>query len=171
VRPDIGVYYTHMLDAVGHMIWEPGEDGGAVRAERERPLAEGRIAEAYRAVDEGMQSLAASFGRPATIVIVSDHGWEFNAYAHRTAPLGVAIIAGTGAQGYAGVMPIESVAATVLALARVPVPPSMAGPLPGVAPQWTPCTNCPTPSVTFLSPPANDIERRNRLRSLGYVTR
>ena len=24
VRPDIGIYYTHVLDAIGHMIWEPG---------------------------------------------------------------------------------------------------------------------------------------------------
>jgi len=173
VRPDLGIYYTHVLDAIGHMIWEPGAvtDAHAARAERARPLSAGRVAAAYRAVDTAMQSLAESFGQPATIVIVSDHGWEFNEYAHRTAPLGVAIIAGSGTRGYGGLMPIESVAATVLALAHVAVPPAVAPPLADVAPQWTTCTNCPAPAVTFLSPPANDIERRNRLRSLGYITK
>jgi hypothetical protein len=173
VRPDIGIYYTHVLDAIGHMIWEPGAvtDAHAARAERTRRVSEGRVAAAYRAVDQAMQSLAESFGQPATIVIVSDHGWEFNEYAHRTAPMGVAIIAGAGARGYGGMMPIERVAATVLALARVAVPPAMAPPLDDVAPQWTTCTNCAAPPVTFLSPPANDIERRNRLRSLGYITK
>jgi len=172
-RPDIGIYYTHVLDAVGHMIWEPGamEDVAEARAERTRPLTEGRIAAAYKAVDSAVQSLAARFGEPATIVLVSDHGWEFSAYAHRTAPFGVAAIAGSGPKGFGGAIGIESVAATVLALAQVPVPSTMAAPLRDVVPRWTTCTGCAVPPVTFISSPGDDVERRNRLRSLGYVTK
>ncbi len=172
-RPDIGIYYTHVLDAVGHMIWEPGgiQNATAARAERQRPLTDGRMAAAYRAADAAMQSLAESFGAPSTIVVVSDHGWEFNAYAHRTAPFGVAVIAGAGTKGYGGALPVERIAATVLALAQVPVPSTIAAPLREVVPQWTTCSSCATPAATFLSSPADDVERRNRLRSLGYVTK
>jgi hypothetical protein len=172
-RPDIGIYYTHVLDAVGHMIWEPARprDVSEARAERRQPLTGGRIGAAYRAVDAAMQSLSERFGAPATIVVVSDHGWEFSAYAHRTAPLGTAIFAGTGATGYGGVMPVESVAATVLALAQLPVPSTMAAPLRDVVPRWTQCSNCPTPAATFVSSPGDNAERRNRLRSLGYITK
>ena len=59
----------------------------------------------------------------------------------------------------------------MLAIAHVAVPAAMAPPLDDVAPHWTTCTDCAAPPVTFLSPPANDIERRNRLRSLGYITK
>jgi hypothetical protein len=171
-RPDIGIYYTHVLDAVGHMIWEPAAtpDVGEARAERTRALTAGRVAAAYRAVDDALKKLADSFG-PAAVVVVSDHGWEFNAYAHRTAPLGTAIIAGTGAKGYGGVIPVESVAATVLALAQVPVSPTMADPIREVAPHWTTCTECATVPPTFLPSQGGDTQRRNRLRSLGYITK
>ena len=172
-RPDIGIYYTHVLDAVGHMIWEPGglPDLSEARAERRRAQADGRVAAAYRAVDAAMQSLSESFGAPSTIVIVSDHGWEFSAYAHRTAPLGAAVVAPAGAVGYGGAMPVESVAATVLALAQLPVPSTMADPLRDVVAHWTPCSNCPPAAATFVASPGDDAERRSRLRSLGYVTK
>ena len=172
-RPDIGIYYTHVLDAVGHMIWEPAaaQDVAEARAERRRSLTEGRIAAAYRAVDDALKTLTESFGSPATVLVVSDHGWEFNVYAHRTAPLGAAIVAGAGTTGYGGLIPVESVAATVLAVAQVPVPTTMADPIREIAPQWTTCTDCAAAPATFLSSPSVDSQRRDRLRSLGYVTK
>ena len=172
-RPDIGIYYTHVLDAVGHMIWEPAAapDVVAARAERRLSVTDGRIAAAYRAVDDAVRMLTESFGSPATVVVVSDHGWEFNVYAHRTAPLGTAIVSGTGTTGYGGLIPVESVAGTVLALAQVPVPATMADPVREIAPQWTTCTECAAAPATFLSTPSVDSQRRDRLRSLGYVTK
>lgn len=172
-RPDIGIYYTHVLDAVGHMIWEPARepDVADARAERRRSLIEGRVAAAYGAVDDALKTLAESFGSPAAIFVVSDHGWEFNVYAHRTAPLGAAIVAGTGTTGYGGQVPVESVAATVLALAQVPVATTMADPIREIAPQWTTCTDCAAVPAKFLSSPAAGSQRRDRLRSLGYVTK
>jgi len=172
-RPDIGVYYTHVLDAVGHMIWEPASsrDAAEARAERRRALPEGRMAMAYRALDDALKAITESFGSPAAVLVVSDHGWDFNVYAHRTAPVGTAIVAGTGTTGYGGAVPVESVAATVLALAQVPISPTMADPIRDVAPQWTACTGCAAAPGTFLSSPAGDTRRRDRLRSLGYVTK
>jgi hypothetical protein len=38
-------------------------------------------------------------------------------------------------------------------------------------PRWTQCNNCPTPAATFVSSPGDNAERRNRLRSLGYITK
>jgi hypothetical protein len=171
-RPAIGIYYTHVLDAVGHMIWEPaGSRDDQARAERSRPITAGRIAAGYRAVDAALKSLTDSFGAPATIVVVSDHGWEFNAYAHRTAPLGAAIIAGGPTKGYGGAIPVESIAATVLALGHVPVPATMADPVRDVVPHWTTCTECGAVPATFLPSPGGDSQRRNRLRSRGYITK
>jgi hypothetical protein len=57
------------------------------------------------------------------------------------------------------------------ALAQVPVPSTIAAPVRDVVPQWSTCSACSTPAATFLSSPADDIERRNRLRSLGYITK
>ena len=174
-RPDLGIYYTHVLDAAGHMVWEPGgpsdSDAADMRIERTRPLTSGRIADAYRAVDNAMRSVAESFGSPATLAIVSDHGWEFSVYAHRTAPLGVAIISGAASPGYGGTFAVERVAATVLALGGIPVPATIAAPLEDVVPHWTTCTTCAAAPIALVSPPGDGAERRDRLRSLGYVTK
>ena len=172
-RPDLGIYYTHLLDAAGHTVWEPGGSSNAseMRAERTRPFPTGRIAEAYRAVDNAMRSVAESFGSPATLVIVSDHGWEFDVYAHRTAPVGVAIVSGGASTGYGGAFAVERVAATVLALAGIPVPATIAAPLDDVVPRWTTCTSCAAAPIALVSPPGDGAERRDRLRSLGYVTK
>lgn len=173
-QPDIGIYYTHILDAVGHMIWEPAgtHNVAEARAERARPVTAGRVAAAYRAVDEALKTLTASFGAPATILVVSDHGWEFNVYAHRTAPLGAAIIAGAaGPKGYGGAIPVESLAATVLALAQVPISPTMVEPIREIVPHWTTCAACAAIPGTFLLSQGSDTQRQNRLRSLGYITK
>ena len=168
-RPAIGIYYTHALDSAGHLVWEPRQPDGP--ANRSLPFERSPVAAAYDVVDSSILTLVDAFGGPAVIVVVSDHGWDFTGYAHRLAPMGVVMIAGAAQTGYGGTIPAESIAATVLAFAGVPISQAMSPPIRDLLPHWQVCADCRTPAPVFLSVPGVDDERMKRLRSLGYIAR
>ncbi|MEO8682397.1 MAG: alkaline phosphatase family protein [Vicinamibacterales bacterium] len=123
-KPDLGVYYTHFVDSLSHYNWDfrfpAGWCGGDPAGTLDARFDTTSIARAYLQADAEVLDLIAAFG-PSTVILVSDHGWDFNDYEHFLSPNGVLVVANTGAQGYGGVVDLLSVAPTILSLLGVPV--------------------------------------------------
>lgn len=161
-RPDLAVYYSHAVDNASHEAW--GFD--VFRPAQARAA---QVAEAYRRMDAEVGLLVDAAG-DASIVLVSDHGFEMSAYEHRTSPDGVLALAGAGAAGYAGAADITALAPTMLALAGVPVPRDMADPVPAAIAGVRRC-DCPAPAARFIEGGLVDRDRAERLRAVGYFAR
>jgi hypothetical protein len=182
-RPEALFYYTHFADAANHWNWKRDVVGrgllypGLVHADFE-PGPE--VREANRLVDALVGEALARLPEDATLVVVSDHGFEFNGYEHDNTPPGV--IAVRGPEVRAGVIERASVfdvAPTLLHLLGVPVAVDMQG---RVLPVWKPGSPLARPPETVASygGPAQPVAvgeaseeeiRRTQeyLRSLGYV--
>ena len=128
------------------------------------------MADAYAQVDAELRTLIDAFGGPATVVVVSDHGWEYSEYEHFLSTEGVLIVSGTGATGYGGVADLLSVAPTVLSLLGLPATSGMSPRLADVAPDrgLVPRADSSLPR-NFVLEDIVDPDSRDLLRSLGYL--
>lgn len=175
IRPDLGVYYTHFVDRSAHDNWDfrfPDEwFGGDPHAELASNFNATTIANAYAQVDAHIRDLTAAFGA-GTVILVSDHGWEFNEYKHFLSPYGVLIVAHTGATGYGGVVDVLSVAPTILSLLRLPIATDMQPPIADVTATWGTTTAYDGLQQDFVieDPLVVDPDRRRLLKSLGYLS-
>lgn len=166
-RPDITVYYTQAIDLAAHDVWSKD----ATKADQRADARHTHVTDAYRGVDAELGRLMAAAPR-SMVVIVSDHGWELSAYEHRTSANGVLVFAGVGTAGYAGVADVSAVAATILALADVPIPAYMADGLPIVQGPVRRCAcDAPPPIFVAVSNDRDQRERAERLRAVGYLAR
>jgi Type I phosphodiesterase / nucleotide pyrophosphatase len=143
-RPDLGVFYTHLVDTTSHEAWD---------------FPDGRfddtpIRRAYDAVDQMIGSLIDAFGSDATVMVVSDHGWNFDDYEHFNSPNGVLVVSPSRERGYGGVVDVLTVAPMVLGRLGVAANASLEA----------------AGHREFVAPRFSDDERQQRLRSLGYVT-
>ena len=175
IRPDLGVYYTHFVDSIAHNNWDfrfpDSWFGGDPHAELASSFDATTIANAYRQADAHIRDLVASFG-PGTVILVSDHGWEFNEYKHFLSPHGVLIIANTGATGYGGVVDVLSVAPTILSLLRLPIANGMQPPIAEVTAALGATSAYDGLRQDFVIEDrlVVDPERRRLLKSLGYLS-
>jgi hypothetical protein len=162
---DLAIYYTCVLDWLGHRHWDTV---GALDASFERtPIAAG-----YRSVDAMAARLIDRFGEPAVVVLMSDHGWEFSEYEHFLGPNGVLVISGAGTTGDGGTAHVLDVAPTLLALLQLPVGADMRAALPGVAPRSSVRRYArPRPDRFVDTESRPDRQRIDLLRTLGYVAR
>lgn len=175
VQADLGVYYTHFVDRLSHYNWDfrfpDAWFGGDPRAELDSRFNSTSIAKGYAQADTAIRDLMAAFG-PASVILVSDHGWEFNDYEHFLSPYGVLIVANTGATGYGGIVDVLSVAPTILSLLRLPIANDMQPPIADVTATWGTTTAYSGLQRDFVLEEhlVVDPERRKLLRSLGYLS-
>lgn len=142
-RPDLGVFYTHVVDTTSHDAWN---------------FPDGRfddtpIRRAYDAADQMIGSLIDAFGSDATVMVVSDHGWNYDDYEHFNSPNGVLVVSPSRERGYGGVADVLTIAPMVL---------GRLGLITGAATRVA--------QRAFIAPRFSDDERQQHLRSLGYVT-
>ena len=162
---DLAIYYTSVLDWLGHRYWD------AVAAMGDSfdrtPVADG-----YRLVDEVASTMIARFGPRAAVVLISDHGWEFSEYEHFGGPDGVLVVSGTGPTGYGGTAHVLDVAPTVLSLLQLPTATTMRAALADVAPPRPARRYAKTHGRRFVDVERpRDGDRSDLLRTLGYVAR
>ncbi len=173
-RLDLGIYYTHFIDSTAHFNWDFGSAGrfwvGDPTVDLHEGFARSAVAAAYAQVDAELRTLIDAFGEPATIVVVSDHGWDYSDYEHFLGPEGVMVVSGTGATGYGGVADVLSVAPTVLSLLGLPASSGMRPGLADIAPDRgvVPRADSSLPR-NFVLEDIVDQDRRDVLRSLGYL--
>ena len=154
---DAAVYYAHVVDGVSHLRWDfasPGfikHDRGAAAIEASSFL-QTEIAAAYLQADATVGQLIEAFGKPATVVLVSDHGWEFSEYEHFASPFGMFVVSPAPAPGYAGVIPATRIAPMLLGIAGVDA-------------------NARSAPPEFWPNVLQDQELLKRLKALGYLGR
>jgi len=174
-QPDLGVYYTHFIDRLSHHGWDfrfpEGLVGGDPDSELARNFETTSVANAYAQIDTQIRDLIQAFG-VGTVILVSDHGWEFNDYEHFLSPYGVLIVANTGATGYGGVVDLLSVSPTILSLLGLPIATDMQPPIAGLTTTQGKTTAYQDLHRDFVTEghPIADPERRELLRSLGYLS-
>jgi arylsulfatase A-like enzyme len=162
---DLAIYYTSVLDWLGHRHWDAVQGMGD--SFDRTPVAAG-----YRLVDEVASTMIAAFGRPAAVVLISDHGWEFSEYEHFNGPNGVLVVSGAGPTGYGGTAHILDVAPTVLSLLQLPTATTMRTGLADVAPQGSARRYTRTHPRRFVEAERpQDKGRSDLLRTLGYISR
>ncbi len=182
-RPEVLFYYTHFADAVNHWNWKrdavgPGLLYAGLRPGDFDPGPE--IAEANRLVDAFLGDALSRLPDDATLVVVSDHGFEFIGYEHDHSPPGVILLRGPEIRpGPIAGASVYDVAPTLLHLLGAPVAADMTG---RVLPVWRPGSaldRAPESVASYGGPAppiavgeASDEELRRTeayLRSLGYV--
>lgn len=172
-RFDLALFYTHFVDSTEHSAWDFKLRGGFLGGDPAEGLDERfdntPIRRAYDDADRQIAQLVAAFGQPATVVLVSDHGWRYDDYEHFRSPFGVLAVAPAPATGYGGVADLRSITPTILSLLNIPLDPTMAEPIPGIASHRTSTTYAGTVVRRFVDRDIDDSARRERLRSLGYV--
>lgn len=170
---DLGIFYTHFVDSVAHYNWDFRFRrrflGGDPAGKLDERFTYSAIADAYAHVDRHIGQLIDAFGSPSVVVLVSDHGWEYNDYEHFHSPEGVLVVAGTGATGHGGAADVLSVAPTVLSLLGLPATSVMGPPLVEVAPSRGSTTRFDLLDPDFILESVIDPDRRQLLRSLGYI--
>lgn len=154
---DDAIYYTSFLDAVQHLTWDFAcpdcfvKGGGSGESIDGAAFARSDIAAAYLQADQTIAALVAAFGQPARIVLVSDHGWDYNDYEHFNSPHGMYVVSPSPNPGYGGIAPVLAIEPAVLAMT-------------GVAP-------APGARREFIVENPEDEERLKRLKALGYIGR
>jgi len=182
-QPDLLLYYTHFGDAVNHVNWRDEAYGHHffISGLRQRDFEPGPATRRVMGFfDEVVADVLAHLPPQATLVVVSDHGFDFRGYEHDNAPPGVFILRGPGLQtGPFRTASIYDVAPTLLNLLGLPVGEDMVGvPVelarPG-GPLDRPVAFVPShgPAMQTLRPgtpdPDDVQEHREYLRALGYV--
>lgn len=123
--PRLGVFYTSYLDEILHRHWRDGcSSWGAcpLRVEEARSAA---VRRAVRIIDRDLGRLIETFGAGATVVLVSDHGWELDGNEHVFGPDGVLVVSPSAEHGFGGRADIYEVAPTVLDLLGLPAESAM----------------------------------------------
>lgn len=174
-RYDVAIYYSHFLDAIQHYGWDFTSPGcffcGGEELDMDA-LVRSVIAEGYIEADRTIAALIDAFGEPATVVLVSDHGWEYDDYEHFVSPLGIFAISPVRAgSGYGGAVSVLQIAPTVLTLSGLPPGVSMAEPLDLGQAVQTPRDYSKLVNRTFFDVTSGDGELIRRLHSLGYIGR
>ena len=164
-RYDAAVYYAHFLDGIGHFEWEK------VRSLDAAALDRTTLGEGYIQADRSIAALIEAFGQPATVILVSDHGWDFNDYEHFLSPYGVLAISPAPEPGYGGRASVRRVASTFLSLAGVAPGRNMEGPLPPAPAALPGVDHSSLVERTFYPRVTSEEETMRRLRGLGYIGR
>ncbi len=120
VQPRLGVFYTSAIDETMHDEWRRDCGSVGVCALELDQVHVSAIADAYRRVDRDIERLITAFGTPATVVLVSDHGWELGEAAHVFGPDGVWVVSPADRPGFAGCTDIYRVAPTLLSALGLP---------------------------------------------------
>jgi hypothetical protein len=181
-----GVNLTRLVDIVGHFYTSAvfadvaAPDGGfelKVSREEERRNFEA-VVEAYRAVDTSLGQLLDSLDDETLLVVVSDHGWDYDGSNHANFPPGIIALWGAGVRPQAKLEAprVFDVAPTVLALAGAPLSRELEGRLLAEAfkapptPTFIDAYDRPSPSQPSV---AHEPEQQKRyldqLRALGYI--
>jgi hypothetical protein len=182
----VGANLTRLVDIVGHfyssaVFSDVAAPGGGftlkVSPEEDRRTFEA-VVEAYRAVDTSLAQLLDSLDDETLLVVVSDHGWDYDGSQHANFPPGIIALWGAGVRSQAKLEAprVFDVAPTVLALAGAPLSRELEGRLLTEA-----FTAPPTPTfvdaydLPSLPQPfaAHEPEQQKRyldqLRALGYI--
>jgi len=173
-RYDVAIVYTNFLDGAQHMGWRFKHPDGCIvcgdadpQAAFSAEFASSKLADAYVEADRSIAMLIDAFGHDATVILASDHGWEYDDYEHFARPYGMLIVANTGAVGYGGMASVRHVAPTVLVRAGIPPDERMIAAL-DVAGPALPSRKYPD-RREFIAPIAGEGEKLRELRSLGYI--
>lgn len=173
-RYDVAIIYTNFLDGAQHMGWRFKHPDGCLvcgdadpRSAFSAEFASSRLADAYVEADRAIAALVEAFGQDATVILASDHGWEYDDYEHFARPYGMLIVANAGATGYGGLASVRQVAPTLLVRAGV-APAEGMMPALDVAGPALPSRIYPD-RREFFAPVFGEDEKLKELRSLGYV--
>lgn len=168
--PQLGVFYTSFLDEILHTHWRAHCGPFGTCAQALGTHGGEAIRSALRLIDRDLARVIAAFGSPATIVLVSDHGWQLDGVEHVFGPDGVLVITPGDEPGVAQRSNVYHVAPTILALLGLP---AEAGMTPVTAAGLTMPTRAPRRlSQTQLRKAAQpSTDRLNLLKSLGYLAR
>ena len=184
LRPaQVLLYYTHALDAIHHAHWrrEAVEDRwfflGLERREHRPGPASTR---ALQHLDRFLGQLLRRLGEKATVLVISDHGFDWRGYRHHNGPPALLIARGPGIR--TGPFPTATIfdfAPTLLHLLDLPVAEDIEGGLidlftPGGShdhpPREVPSHGKATPPLPEESFDLDSLEAEAELlRSLGYV--
>ena len=95
--PSVVAYYSHFADGVNHINWKAEAHGGNffIGGLSSFDLEPGpAITMVMRFLDRQLGELMRRLPEDSTLVVVSDHGFDFRGYEHDNAPAGVIIIRG-----------------------------------------------------------------------------
>jgi hypothetical protein len=182
-RPQALFYYTHFADAENHWHWKRDAVGDGLfhTGLRHVDFVPGpEITRASHVVDAMIGDVLARLPEDATLVVISDHGFEFRGYEHDHSPPGVILVLGPSVRpGAIARASVYDVAPTLLHLLGLPVAADMPG---RVLPIWkagAPQDRAPLTVRSYGNPAEpiregeadpEEMERtREYLRSLGYV--
>lgn len=182
-EPSLLAYYTHFADGVNHMNWKHAAHGskyfiGGLWTEDLKPSP--AIIMVMRFLDGQLGEVMRRLPEDATLVIVSDHGWDFRGYEHDNAPPGVVIVRGPDvAPGIVNGYALIDVAPTILHLLGIAVGQDMQGrPMdiarPGSAldrePRFIASHGAPAAPIDLEQIVTEDAKQHeDYLRALGYV--
>jgi len=141
------------------------------------------VSEAYRQADRALGDLTAAFGEDGNVVVISDHGWDFQGdgtWGHRKAPDGILIAAGPAFRpGLVENLSVRDVLPLLLRLKGFPVAEDLAGRVPDEVFDAGFLRRTPMTTIAsfgrrddldaILSSTDVDEEMVERLRALGYV--
>jgi hypothetical protein len=167
---DVGVFYSARVDEVAHMAWRAGCTffGECYEPQGDTPSVE--IADVYRRMDRDLARLVRAFG-PATVVIVSDHGWDRGEYAHMLAPDGVLAVSPSPQPKFRGRTNVYNLAPSLLEFLGLPPESNMARvDLAGKVLQPRADRAFPYPTL-FVPASSPSSDRLELLRSVGYIAR
>lgn len=176
--PDLLVVYLSATDTVAHLFCE-GRDPQA-------PVCQGMLSHAYARLDRAVERILAVARPDATVLLVSDHGFDLERGHHGRGrlmgPPGIAVLKGPGVRpgSELAAASIYDVAPTVLALLGAPVPRDLRGrallgaferdAVASVRPRYGPPTVAYARADAAVPIPAETDElMRERLRTLGYI--
>jgi hypothetical protein len=181
-----GVNLTRLVDILGHFYTTAvfsnaaaPEGGFALKVSREEERWTFKaVVQAYRAVDTALTQLLDSLDDQTVLVVVSDHGWDYDGSHHAHFPPGIIALWGAGVrpQGKLEAPRVLDVAPTILALTGAPLSRELEGRVLAEA-----FVTAPTPTFVdaydLPSPPpvsaAHESEQQrrylNQLRALGYI--
>jgi hypothetical protein len=182
-QPPLLVYYTHFADGVNHLNWkrEAYGDGFFISGVRKPEFEPGpTITPALRFLDTVLGEVMRRIPADATLLVVSDHGFDFRGYEHDNAPPGVFIARSPAIDpGLLEGASVYDVAPTILHVLGLPVADDMVGAPLAIARTGSPLDRAPTrvgshgPAATPLAPgrTAADAAREHEeyLKALGYV--
>jgi hypothetical protein len=122
---DVAIYYTHFLDAVQHLNWDFLCPDCFVKGDANPKMIEtaaferSDIADGYLQADRSIASIIDAFGQPASVVLVSDHGWDYDDYEHFNDPYGMVVVSPSRTPGYGGIASVLTIEPAVLTMAGV----------------------------------------------------
>jgi hypothetical protein len=184
-QPEVLLFYTHFADTMNHLNWKSETVGdGFFFSGLGRPRVEPgpTLTLGVRFLDQIVTDVRARMPEDATLVIVSDHGFDFRGYEHDNAPPGVFLAAGPGIRpGVVEGARVVDVTPTLLDFLDLPVADDMEGRLLPVArpggrfDRAVAHVKTYGPAAVAMAAPPGRIdpkelrEYQEYLRALGYI--